>query len=65
MPDHRRVSGREPGGKPLASVKKVAVVVTVDGGLDDREVERRFGAMAPRRPVASFIAPLALRRICP
>jgi hypothetical protein len=43
------VSVSEPSGKPLSSMKKVSVVVTVDGGLDDLEVVRRFGAARLRR----------------
>jgi hypothetical protein len=43
------VSDREPGGKPLAATKKVAVVVTVDSGLEDLEAQRQFGATGLRR----------------
>ena len=43
------VSDREPGGKPLAATKKIGVVVTVDGGLEDLEVQRQFGATGLRR----------------
>jgi hypothetical protein len=43
------VSEREPGGKPLAATRKIAVVVTVDGGLEDLEVQRQFGGGALRR----------------
>lgn len=43
------VSAREPSGKPLSAMRKVAVVVTVDGGLGDLAVWRRHGAVALRR----------------
>ncbi len=43
------VSAEEPSGKPLAAMKKVDVVVTVDGGLEDLEVLRRFGVPGQRR----------------
>jgi hypothetical protein len=43
------VSGREPSGKPLSAMKKVSVVVTVDGGLEDLEVQERFGRTGVRR----------------
>ena len=39
----------EPAGKPLSSMKKVGVVVTVDGGLEDLEVLERFDAVVLRR----------------
>jgi len=43
------VSRREPAGKPLAAMKKVAVVVTVDGGLEDLEIQVRCGLQGVRR----------------
>jgi hypothetical protein len=43
------VSAREPAGKPLTAMKKVSVVVTVDGGLDDLEVLQRHGSTSLRR----------------
>ncbi len=43
------VSADEPSGKPLSAMKKVDVVVTVDGGLEDLEVVRRFGVAGQRR----------------
>lgn len=43
------VSKDEPSGKPLSAMKKVGVVVTVDAGLEDLEVERRFGSVELRR----------------
>ena len=43
------VSAKEPSGKLLSAMKKVAVVVTVDGGLEDLEVEKRFGGGGVRR----------------
>jgi hypothetical protein len=39
----------EPSGKPLSEMKKVGVVVTVDGGLEDLEVLKRFGGSQLRR----------------
>ena len=43
------VSVDEPSGKPLSAMKKVDVVVTVDGGISDLEVSERFGGMGCRR----------------
>lgn len=43
------VSAREPSGKPLAAMKKIDVVVTVDGGLADLEVLKQFGVRGQRR----------------
>ena len=43
------VSDHEPSGKPLTAMKKVSVVVTVDGGMEDLDVLRRFGGEALRR----------------
>lgn len=43
------VSAAEPSGKPLAAMKKVGVVVTVDGGLEDLEVLKQFGILGQRR----------------
>jgi hypothetical protein len=43
------VSVEEPSGKPLAAMKKVSVVVTVDGGLEDLEVLKQFGVQGQRR----------------
>ncbi len=43
------VSVDEPSGKPLGSMKKVRVVVTVDGGIEDLEVLERFGPVRLRR----------------
>lgn len=43
------VSGNEPSGKPLSAMKKIGVVVTVDGGLEDLEVLKRFGVGGQRR----------------
>ena len=43
------VSVEEPSGKPLTAMKKVSVVVTVDGGLEDLEVLKRFGVGGQRR----------------
>jgi hypothetical protein len=43
------VSEREPSGKPLSAMKKVSVVLTVDSGLEDLEVQERFGRTALRR----------------
>lgn len=43
------VSAEEPSGKPLAAMKKVGVVVTVDGGLEDLEVLKQFGILGQRR----------------
>ena len=43
------VSDREPSGKPLSAMKKLSVVVTVDSGMEDLEVLRRFGSERLRR----------------
>jgi hypothetical protein len=43
------VSKKEPSGKPLSAMKKVGVIVTVDGGLADLEVLRHFGGLGLRR----------------
>lgn len=43
------VSEKEPSGKPLSAMKKLGVVVTVDGGLEDLEVQKRFGSVGLRR----------------
>lgn len=43
------VSSKEPSGKPLSAMKKVSVVVTVDGGLEDLAVLRNFGIHGQRR----------------
>jgi hypothetical protein len=43
------VSAEEPSGKPLAAMKKVGVVVTVDRGLEDLEVLKQFGVGGQRR----------------
>lgn len=43
------VSVKEPSGKPLAAMKKVSVVATVDAGLEDLEVLREFGVQGVRR----------------
>jgi hypothetical protein len=43
------VSVKEPSGKPLAAMKKLDVVVTVDGGLEDLEVLKQFGVQGQRR----------------
>lgn len=43
------VSDHEPSGKPLSAMKKVSVVVTVDSGMEDLEVRRRFGVEGLRR----------------
>ncbi len=43
------VSVDEPAGKPLSSMKKVGIVVTVDGGMEDLEVLERFDAVVLRR----------------
>jgi hypothetical protein len=43
------VSVGEPAGKPLREMKKVGVVVTVDSGMEDLEVMRRFGPIRLRR----------------
>lgn len=43
------VSVAEPSGKPLAAMKKVGVVVTVDGGMGDLAVQERFGLASLRR----------------
>jgi len=43
------VSVEEPSGKPLSAMKKVDVVVSVDGGLSDLEVLERFGGKGSRR----------------
>jgi hypothetical protein len=43
------VSDHEPSGKPLSAMKKVSVVVTVDNGMEDLEVQRRFGVEGVRR----------------
>jgi hypothetical protein len=43
------VSVKEPSGKPLAAMKKLDVVVTVDGGLEDLEVLKQFGVPGQRR----------------
>jgi hypothetical protein len=43
------VSDHERSGKPLAAMKKVSVVVTVDSGMEDLEVLKRFGAEGLRR----------------
>jgi hypothetical protein len=43
------VSVDEPSGKPLSAMRKVGVVVTVDGGLEDLEVQKRFGSGRLRR----------------
>ena len=37
------MSVKEPSGKPLSAMRKIGVVVTVDGGLEDLEVQKRFG----------------------
>jgi hypothetical protein len=39
----------EPAGKSLTAMKKVGVVVTVDGGIEDMEVLKRFGVVRLRR----------------
>lgn len=43
------VGFEEPSGKPLSEMKKVGVVVTVDGGLEDISVQERFGVVGLRR----------------
>jgi hypothetical protein len=43
------VSVDEPSGKPLSAMKKVGVVVTLDGGMSDLEVMERFGGTGQRR----------------
>lgn len=43
------VSVKEPSGKTLAAMKKVDVVVTVDGGLEDLEVLKQYGVQGQRR----------------
>lgn len=43
------VCSREPAGKPLAAMKKLSVVVTVDGGLEDLAVMQQHGAASLRR----------------
>jgi hypothetical protein len=43
------VSVEEPSGKPLSAMRKIGVVVTVDSGLEDLEVQKRFGAGRLRR----------------
>ena len=43
------VSVNEPSGKPLSAMKKVGVVVTVDGGMVDLEVQKRHGLSGLRR----------------
>jgi hypothetical protein len=43
------VSVDEPAGKPLGAMKKIGVVLTMDGGLEDLEVIARFGATRLRR----------------
>jgi Protein of unknown function (DUF1670) len=43
------VSVDEPSGKPLSEMKKVGVVLTVDGGLEDLAVLKRFGVGGQRR----------------
>ena len=39
----------EPAGKPLEAMKKVGVVITVDGGIEDLDVLERFGPVMLRR----------------
>jgi hypothetical protein len=43
------VSVSEPSGKPLSAMKKVSVVVTVDGGMEDLSVQKHFGLVGVRR----------------
>ena len=43
------VSVDEPAGKPLGEMKKVGVVVTVDGGMEDLEVVESYGLRELRR----------------
>ncbi len=43
------VSTQEPSGKPLSAMAKVRVVVTLDGGMEDLEVFKRFGSTGLRR----------------
>lgn len=43
------VSVEEPAGKPLGAMKKVGVVLTMDGGLEDLDVMSRFGPGQLRR----------------
>ena len=43
------VSAREPAGKPLSEMKKVGVVVTVDGGIEDLQIQSHFGLRGVRR----------------
>lgn len=43
------VSSREPAGKPLREMKKVGVVLTIDGGLEDLEIQERFDLRGVRR----------------
>ena len=43
------VSVKEPSGKPLSAMKKLGVVLTVDAGLEDLEVQRCFGGTRLRR----------------
>jgi hypothetical protein len=43
------VGAGEPAGKPLSAMKKVGVVVTVDGGIEDLEILERFGVRGLRR----------------
>jgi hypothetical protein len=43
------VSVDEPSGKPLSAMRKMSVVVTVDGGMEDLEVLKRHGLVALRQ----------------
>jgi hypothetical protein len=43
------VSDHEPSGKPLSAMKKLSVVVTVDSGMEDLEVLKRFDWEGLRR----------------
>jgi hypothetical protein len=43
------VSEKEPSGKPLSVMKKLGEMVRVDGGLEDLDLQKRFGAMGLRR----------------
>ena len=43
------VSFKERSGKPLSAMKKVGVVVTVDGGMEELAVQKRFGVVGLRR----------------
>jgi len=43
------VGVNEPAGKPLREMKKMSVVVSVDGGTEDLEVLERYGATHLRR----------------